>query len=220
MTMPHTFTVTSFARKAIIIGAAASLMSGCGLQSARQHALETAAVKPLTGSNNWMPGLVGMSGYKASGLGPNGYPGVAAETGQDQLDPAQAFLASISMQAADLKSGVTVDLITDGDSLKGATLDFCGGTYPSESKRLVRRQVAAFDSTGAFAGLSTEVVQYESPEAAQQAIDEIVAQKKNCPDGHTYTDETGAKHTIKFLQRLARVRLCWCRQNSGQFSTW
>lgn len=179
-----------------IFVAATLLLSGCGLDAARAGALAEAEVQPLNQANNWLPGLVAMPDYKASGLGPVGYPNVVDTS--SELDPTQEFLASIGLQASDFATDVNIQLIQQGDTLAGHTLDFCGGVFPSEDLRLARRQVAAVDADGNYLGFSSEAVQYESAEAAQQAINEMVQQKLQCNDGATYTADDGFDYSLTF----------------------
>lgn len=193
MSRRHTCAV--FRRVAVIAGAAL-LLAGCGLGEARDTAARLAQVKPFGASDTWLPGLAGISGYAGQGLGPIGYPNVS-DSGS--LNPTQAFLATLLLQNSDLTGGATIGLIPRGDTLAAPTLDFCGGSYPSESLRLARRQVAAYNADGNYAGVSTEAVQYETSDAALQALAELVAQKRRCPDGTTYVDSDGVSHTVTFF---------------------
>ncbi len=174
-------------------------VSGCGLSDARDKALAEAAVEPLTLDNNWLPGLVAYPDYPAQGIGPEGYPGVSAADGSETLNAQQKFLASIGLQSSDLRTGFTVKLYNaDGATLDSPTLDFCGGTYSTESMRVDRRQVEATASDSVYTFLSSEIVQYESVSAARLALKEIVDTKKKCPDGHQYEDSNGVTQTVTF----------------------
>lgn len=181
-------------RKVVVLVLLSLSLSGCALQDAREHALLVAQVEPLSGSNKWTPGLA-LGGYEASGLGPDGYPGVV-ETGGPS--PTQKFLASIGLRNGDLADGSTIELLPKGNLLSVPTLDFCNGTYATEKQRISRRQVGSFDISGAYTGFSSEAVQYESPEAALAALAELKAQKKQCPDGTTFTDGDGVDHKLTF----------------------
>lgn len=189
----HTFPVS---RRLSLLVAGSLLLTGCGLADARESAVRLAAIKPFGTTDTWLPGLVGIDGYGGKGLGPVGYANVSEGAG---LGPTQEFLATLLVQQSDLTTGMTISLIPQGSSLAGPTLDFCGGSFASESLRLARRQVAAFDASGNFAGISTEAVQYETMDAAQQALDELVAQKQKCPDGTSYVDADGVTHTVSFF---------------------
>ena len=187
---------SSAVRLPAILVAAALVLSGCTLDALRAGSIAEAKVLPLDQPNSWLPGLVGLPDFAASGLGPVGYPNVVATS--TELDPTQEFLAAIGLQASDFSTEATIQLIRQGDTLAGATLDFCGGVYESEDLRLARRQVVAIGSDGNPLGFSSEAVQYESPEAAQQAIDEMVAQKLKCPNGTSYTADDGVSYELNF----------------------
>ena len=188
--------------KAIALSTAMMLaLSGCGISDAREAALKEANTKPLSSTNSWQPGLVALSDYTASGFGPAGYPNVDAsaifdDSGDQPLIAPQELLQSISLKSADLNN-VEIALIENGDTLNRPTLEFCGATFASESLRVHRRQVA-----GTFNGtswISSEAVIYKSPAAAQQAIDEMVAAKKACPDDTVYKNSVGEDVTINFF---------------------
>ena len=87
-------------------------------------------------------------------------------------------------------------MLADGTSLGIPTLDFCDAKYPSESLRVKRLQTGAFDSDGVYAGMSTEVVVYESPKAAMQALAEVIKARLACPEGKKITTFDG--HTLVF----------------------
>lgn len=174
----------------------ALILSGCGLSEARDKALAEDAVKPLSLTNNWLPGLVAFPDYPAQGWGPAGYAGVS--DGDNVDDPVQKFLATLGLQKTDFTTDVTLELITDGDTLDSPTLDFCGGTYPSDDLRVTRRQMNAMTTDGGWTGISSEVVQYLNADAAKQAISEIVARKEVCVDGFKYTTTDANDTTITF----------------------
>ena len=189
---------TSSLRLATMFVVSGLLVSGCGIAEARESALKIANTDPLSSVNAWTPGLVALPDYQASGFGPNGYPGVDSAQGTESpLGDVQGFLDSLSLQSSDLQD-VPLALIADGDSLAGATLDFCGAEYSSENLRVHRRQIAGtFNGGGSW--ISSEVVQYQSPAAAQQAIDELVATKKSCPENGIFSDSTGEEMKINFF---------------------
>jgi hypothetical protein len=95
----------------------------------------------------------------------------------------------VSVHQADVKSGDTVTLIPEGDRVAGqVTLDLCSATFASEQQRQVRYQVQTATSNGSSAGIGSEAVLYASPEAAQQALEEVRAAQANCPTG--FVDST------------------------------
>jgi hypothetical protein len=78
-------------------------------------------------------------------------------------------------------TNVTVAAIPGGTRVSGGpTLDLCNGTFPSESQRRARLQVAAADAQG-NATLSTEAVLYSTPAGATQAFSELKSVAANCP---------------------------------------
>lgn len=96
-------------------------------------------------------------------------------------DPNASVLQTLVLTQADVPSSYVVGPITGGDQVAGQpTLDLCNGTYPSESQRTARLQVAAVDG-GGFTVLSTEAVLYKTPAATVQAFSELRSVAANCP---------------------------------------
>ncbi len=88
-------------------------------------------------------------------------------------DPSAAALDSLVLRQADVPSTVLVQPIDGGDQVSGQpTLDLCNGTFPSESLRTARLQVAAYDGQ-ATTLLSTEAVLYKNTAATTQAFAEL-----------------------------------------------
>jgi hypothetical protein len=107
-------------------------------------------------------------------LAPSGNPAVSA-------DPDQALVRRLVVQQADVAATESVVLIPGGNLVAGqATLDLCNGTFPSESTRTARLQVAEADAQDNGA-LSTEAVLYQSPGATAKALDEMKAAAAKCP---------------------------------------
>jgi hypothetical protein len=80
-------------------------------------------------------------------------------------------------------SGVSVQLLPGGNEVSGQpTLDLCNATFPSESLRTARLQVAAVNGLG-DAQLSTEAVLYPNTAATAQAFSELKAAAAKCPSG-------------------------------------
>ncbi len=96
-------------------------------------------------------------------------------------DPAAAALPDLVVQQSDVGASVTVGEIPNGTAVSGATtLDLCNGTFPSESLRTARLQVAAYDDSGE-ARLSTEAVAYRNAAATTQAFAELRSVAATCP---------------------------------------
>lgn len=179
-------------KSAAIAAATALLLTGCGLDDARQQAIANASVQPLDLNTSLRPGLVGLSDYPSTGwdYAPNG-----------EVSAKPAPLDGIGLQPTDVGASLTVATIPDGDTLGTPTLDFCDGSYPSEALRVERLQKAAYDTNGAFAGLSTEVVVYRDTQAAKQALAEAIAVRKACPTGKVFATKDG--HTLSFTFHTA-----------------
>lgn len=177
-------------RRAALALAAALLLGGCGITDARDAAIAEANTKPLSLSSALRPGLVGLFDYPATGWEPS----TTDATDDGTIDV--SLLAGLGLHDEDLTEGLFVDFIPDGDTLATPTLDFCGADYPSERARLARAQTAAFTDAGEFVGLSSEVVVYASPAAAQQALREVTAARKACPTNKAVPTDDG--HDVSF----------------------
>lgn len=180
-------------RRIAALLAAAIVLTGCGISEARDSAIALANVKPLDMATSLRPGLVGLTDYPATGWEPSALDVVE---NSDAIDP--MLLESIGLQQSDVGSSMQIATIPDGDSLLGATMDFCDGRYPSENLRAARLQRATYDQNGGFVGISTEVVVYANAAAAQQALAEVIAVRKSCPVGKEITARDGARLTHFF----------------------
>jgi hypothetical protein len=110
-------------------------------------------------------------------------PSSSDNTNKDALSGAD-IVRRVSLRESDVKSNHTVELVPGGDQVTGeVTLDLCGALFPSEQARRVRHQVAAVLPSGSAAGIGSEAVLYDSPESAQQALDEVRAAQAKCPEG-------------------------------------
>jgi hypothetical protein len=93
----------------------------------------------------------------------------------------QQLLQSLVVRQQDVPASYVVRLIPNGtDARSQPTLDLCNGTFPSESLRTARLQVAevAADSS---VPLSTEAVAYRSSTASVQAFQELASTAAHCP---------------------------------------
>jgi hypothetical protein len=96
-------------------------------------------------------------------------------------DPAASVLSGLVLRQADVGVTETVAPIDGGTQVAGgATLDLCNGTFPSESLRTARLQVAAADAGGTEV-LSTEAVLYSTPAEGAQALSELKSAAASCP---------------------------------------
>lgn len=100
---------------------------------------------------------------------------------EGSTDPDASSLTSLVLTQGDVPNTVIVAAIAGGEQVSGqATLDLCNGTFPSESQRSARLQVAAYDTTGDEL-LSTEAVLYTDPAATAQAFSELQSVAAKCP---------------------------------------
>jgi hypothetical protein len=108
------------------------------------------------------------------------FPGTNPVTPTAPSDPAGSVLQGLVLRQADVAATVTVGPIPGGtDVAGGATLDLCNGTFPSESLRTARLQVAALDQ--GTETLSTEAVLYSTSAGAAQAFSELGSTSATCP---------------------------------------
>jgi hypothetical protein len=97
-------------------------------------------------------------------------------------DPSASLLAGLIVSDSDVAPTLTVAGLQGGNGLTQPTLDLCNGTFPSESMRTARLQVAAVDGQGDTA-LSTEAVLYSSGAGTSGAFSELKATSAACPSG-------------------------------------
>jgi hypothetical protein len=91
-----------------------------------------------------------------------------------------ALLRKIVLAPSQVGAGYQLSQIPGGQKVQGeVTLDFCHGTYPSESLRTARLQVA-YSAHGNAYQASNEVVAYR-PGGAQQALGEVKREVAICP---------------------------------------
>jgi len=92
-----------------------------------------------------------------------------------------AAVRRVVLNAADLPAGQRVQLLDGGDQVTGqVTMDLCGFRFASEANRVARRQVVVVgpdDQTPA----SNEVVAYDTPAHAAQALNEWRHAARTCP---------------------------------------
>lgn len=112
-------------------------------------------------------------------------------------DPSASVLSGLVVHQADVGATETVAPISGGTQVSGgATLDLCNGTFPSESLRTARLQVAADD--GGSVVLSTEAVLYSSPAGGAQALAELKSVAAGCPSQPVVSPVGEATVTTQF----------------------
>lgn len=142
----------------------------------------------ITGSNFV---LIGLASVATTFTNPKDLNRLPAPSDSSLVDAKQLALAKFGFNAEDFSQEWTVLPMGGGTSLDDPSLDLCSGTFPSESERIERRQVAATKVGTAFSFLSTEVVKYSSATAAQSARKELVKTVEQCQKEMGFTDTTG-----------------------------
>jgi hypothetical protein len=97
-------------------------------------------------------------------------------------DPGASALNRLVVTQNDVGSPLVVGELSGGNQVTGeTTLDLCNGTYPSESLRTARVQVAAADPQASAVALSTEAVLYKNAGSTAQAFTELQSVAAHCP---------------------------------------
>ncbi len=97
-------------------------------------------------------------------------------------DADDELVHKVSLTPGQVGSGYVLSQIPGGQLVAGeTTLDFCGGTYRSESLRTARYQVT-YDKKGSSFSASNEVVAYK-PGGAKQALGEVKRAAAACKQG-------------------------------------
>lgn len=119
------------------------------------------------------------------------------------VQPIPDDLARLGLQQRDVTGTVVVAPIVGGTQVAGqTTLDLCNASYPSESRRQERVQVAAIDITDPTTTLlSTEAVRYDSAAGTAQAWAEIQAAVADCPGTPVTSPTEGTTLTTTFGPR-------------------
>jgi hypothetical protein len=125
------------------------------------------------------------SGSTPSGSNPGGSnPGATSPSIQpaESTDPGAPSLSGLVVRQGDVSSPIVVAELPGGNQVTGqTTLDVCNGTFPSESLRTARLQLAAADPQGSTIALSTEAVLYKNAAATAQAFAELRSVTAHCP---------------------------------------
>ena len=103
-------------------------------------------------------------------------PTVPTPETQSQTGP----VARVALEDIDLPGFFRVALRDGGDQVEGeVTLDGCGYRFSTEGHRIARRQIDLV-LNGIDTGVSNEVVQYDTEEAAAEAMAEIKESVEDC----------------------------------------
>ena len=138
--------------------------------------------------------IAGVTGFLITSRARSGTDFASAVGGSTPATPPDRdahALDDLNVQQSDVTAQYSVALIPDGDSLTSPTLDLCNATFPSEARRIVRRQVAAVDAVGTL-GISTEAVLYRRPADAALAFTELRKLSRTCPN-HPVPSPTGGR---------------------------
>jgi hypothetical protein len=112
--------------------------------------------------------------------------------------PSSSALSKVGLRQTDLASSISLTLIPGGNRVSGGpTLDLCNGTYPSESERKTRLQLAAVNAQDNTT-LSTEAVQYVDAAATRQAFAELRDVAAKCPNAPVQSPVGETTVTTKF----------------------
>lgn len=95
-------------------------------------------------------------------------------------DATQRSLSNLGFRIGDFTDDWTVLPMARGTTLQDPTLDLCGGSFPSESSRVARRQISVTKVGSPYQFLSSETVSYSNPEAASSAYRELKKSYEDC----------------------------------------
>ncbi len=114
-------------------------------------------------------------------------------------DVAQQSLSKFGFTGSDFASEWAVLPMNRGTTLEDPSLDLCAADYKSESSRRERRQVVATKPESPYIFLSSEVVRYISPGAAQSALEELRDKLQKCITNGGGNEKSGGFVKYSFL---------------------
>ena len=114
-------------------------------------------------------------------------------------DAAQQSLSKFGFTGSDFASEWAVLPMNRGTTLEDPSLDLCAADYKSESSRRERRQVVATKPESPYIFLSSEVVRYVSPGAAQGALEELRDKLQKCITNGGGNEKSGGFVKYSFL---------------------
>jgi hypothetical protein len=115
-------------------------------------------------------------------------------------DAAQRSLSKFGFTGSDFSSEWAVLPMNRGTTLEDPSLDLCANDYKSESSRRERRQVVATKPESPYIFLSSEVVRYVNPGAAQSAVEELKDQLQKCISNGGGNEKGGGFVKYSFLE--------------------
>jgi hypothetical protein len=117
----------------------------------------------------------------------------AAASSSASATPAElgSALEQIALHAGDLATGFKLQLMPGGDKVDGqVTLDNCGFDFTTETHRVARRQYNVLASS-ADTGLSNELVAYDTPAQAAEAVTQWHTSAATCPHTPVHSTVSG-----------------------------
>lgn len=162
---------------------------------------ENKKVVRLSGSNFV---VVGLSSLETTLGSLKEYDRAPAVIDTSLSDAKQIKLSKYGFRADDFSQEWTVLPMARGTTLDDPTLDLCNAKFDSEKGRAERRQMSVVKSGSTFAFLSSEVVRYESVDAANTALKELKKVLEDCKSLGGFKDATGAisPYTFRSLPTL------------------
>lgn len=142
----------------------------------------------ITGSNFV---LVGLSSVATTLGSMREYDRAPAIVDSSLTDEKQLKLSKFGFRAEDFSQEWIVLPMARGTTLDDPTLDLCNAKFASESGRAERRQLSIGKNPSPFAFLSSEVVRYESVDAANAALKELKKVLEDCKTLGGYKEATG-----------------------------
>jgi hypothetical protein len=155
----------------------------------------------VTGSNFV---LVGLSSVATTLGSLREYDRAPAIADSSLTDEKQLKLSKFGFRADDFSQEWSVLPMARGTTLDDPTLDLCNAKFVSETGRAERRQLAVLRNPSPFAFLSSEVVRYESVDAANAALKELKKVLEDCKTLGGYKEATGTltPYTFRALPTL------------------
>ena len=135
--------------------------------------------------------LVGLSSISTTLGSLREYDRAPAIVDSSLTDEKQLKLSKFGFRAEDFSQEWSVLPMPRGTTLDDPTLDLCNAKFVSESGRAERRQLSVGKNPSPFAFLSSEVVRYESVDAANAALKELKKVLEDCKSLGGYKDATG-----------------------------
>lgn len=96
------------------------------------------------------------------------------------LEPSQRQLSRFGLTSQDFSHDWSVIPMARGITLQDPTLDLCSSSFPSESNRILRRQVVVTKENSPYVFISSESVRYKGAKEAESALVELRTALQEC----------------------------------------